>query len=180
MNPVKQAEVTLAKLAADIQEGRLHATRNFPQRWAGVELQPGDSGTAPPAGARCVVSPHAGELATLFGHLRDGFAGVIDFTNKHEFYARLAHAANDWHRRAAPLAGVGDLLRWVLQEARVVLGEIERGEFDAFLIAPNDLVISDVLRRLERGETLDEFEMAAYLAHRKAVDARQDESVEGE
>ena len=180
MNPFKHAELSLAKLSSDVQAGRLEVSRNSPSRWAGVELRAGEPGVTPPAGARYVISPYAAELATLFGHLRDAFAGLIDFSNKHEFYARLAHAANDWHSRVGPSAGVEDLLSWVLQEARVVLGEIERGEFDAFLIAPNDLVIADVLRRLERGETLDEFEMASYLAHRQVVDGQQDEKLPDE
>lgn len=166
MTAIDRAEEALGALEASVASGTFRADAQTYSRFADVKLIAGDrgAGAAPAAGAREVVTPYAALLGTLFVRLRDAFMGLIDHVSKDEFYARLGHVANDWHSRTLLGADSAELLRWVLQEARVILREIERGEFDGFLVAPGEMAVADVLRRLERGETLNEDEMAAYEA----------------
>jgi hypothetical protein len=167
MASVQQAEQALGRVEEAIAAGTIIPSESWYSRFADVRLVAGERpvGFTPSAGSREVITPHAALLSALFVQLRDAFDGLLDHVNKLEFYARLAHVANDWHSRTKIGTDPADLLRWVLQEARVILREIEQGEFDGLLIAPGDMVVADVLRRLERGESLGADEMAIYEAH---------------
>ena len=162
-----RVEQALNGIEAEIRNRAVVAAESWPTRFADVRLIASERplGSALSAGSRDVYSPHAALLSALFERLRDAFSGCLDHVTKIEFYARLGNVANDWHSRTTATADSAELLRWVLQEARVILREIEEGNFEGFVIAPGDMVVADVLRRLERGESLDEDEMALYESY---------------
>jgi len=64
-----------------------------------------------------ICTPHAASIAQLLNGIRDGFAPLIDATNKHIFYANLAHAAFDY-QQAHP-EGDSEQALWlaILEEA---------------------------------------------------------------
>lgn len=101
-----------------------------------------------------VATPHAGEAGWLLNRLRDIFseAGLIDSCTKIEFFARLANAALRYQKQAKKKETDTLLLAAMLAEAKIMLGEMERGKFPCFMAAPGG-VIADVKireRRMDR------------------------------
>jgi hypothetical protein len=79
---------------------------------------------------RYVVTPNAKPLSRLFYDLRDAFRELLDCSSKIEFYGRLAMAALNYQEglRGEP-EDTTELLNAVLQEAQVMLVQMEQGSF---------------------------------------------------
>ena len=77
-----------------------------------------------------VVTPFAGELSWLFDYLKEVCGDLLNYMNKHAFYGRLAHAANQYSASREPrLANPKDLCFAVLRETARMLDEVAEGGF---------------------------------------------------
>lgn len=177
MDSFAQAELSLIELDEAIASGTIRPTENWPDRWAGLRLVQGSRDRAAPisAGSRTVVSEHAALISALLTRIWAATRDLFDHVDKIEFFARLGNVANDWHTRSDPSANPADLLRWLTQEARVMVRERREGTFSGFVLAPGDMAVADIIRALERGEQVGEVEMELYLTHVRSHDVGGDD-----
>lgn len=177
MTVFEEARARLDRLNEMVESGECKAPPRA-REWGGADVVISSSPPTPgPVNAfypepRYVVTPYALGLSHLFERLRDIFSPLLDSASKIEFYGRLANVARDWHEQSnAAFAGERGLLRWVLWEARVILGELEHGEFDYLLLAPGGMIFSDAIRAAERDGYLGPDETATFLAYMDAKHA---------
>ena len=116
----------LEAIAARVGAGRIGSRKP----WGGADLVISATPSALPAEPtfypepRYVVTPHSRELSWLFESLGDAFSGVIDFQSKHEFYSRLADAAEHYQSETpAESRSARGVLLAVLREARALASE---------------------------------------------------------
>jgi hypothetical protein len=96
-----------------------------------------------------VTTAHAGEAGWLLNRLRDIFsdAGLIDSCSKIEFFGRLANAALRYQEQAKKKETDTLLLAAMLAEAKVMLGEMEKGKFECFMVVPGGVIVDDLMKR---------------------------------
>jgi hypothetical protein len=178
MTAFEEARTRLDRLIEAVESGAFKAPTHA-REWSGADVVITSSPPPPPAAnafypaPRYVVTPYSLNLSHLFVRLGNIFSPpLLDSASNIEFYGRLANVGRDWHERSA--AGSPDergLLKWVLWEARVILDELEHGEFDHLLVAPGGMIFSDALRAAERDGYLGADETSAFLAYMDAKHA---------
>jgi len=106
---------------------------------------------------RFVLTEFSKELSWLFFQLRDIFYkdNLIDFSNKEEFFGRLANAANRYIKRTGTeKIDAKNLLLAVIHEAYCVAEELFDGVFKTLLISSNNTIYDDLVDRIESKDYL--------------------------
>jgi hypothetical protein len=153
---------TVRQKLVDVQEEIRRGAFRFQQLdrnngWGGAGVIFSRERLAAPASAvkgfypetKYITTPHAGEAGWLLNRLRDIFseAGLIDSCTKIEFFGRLANAALRYQKQARRNETDTLLLAAMLAEAKVILGEMEKGKFACFMVAPGGVIVDDLLKR---------------------------------
>lgn len=121
---------------------------SLPHEWSGNDIVVTSfhaTDAAPVNQQLAVVTSAAREVAWLFDRLRDAFGSVIDDSCKQEFYARLARSINMHEMTVDREHKTNSLLRTGLDEAFVMLDEMQKGTFETLVDRQNmNLVIEQL------------------------------------
>ena len=82
------------------------------------------------AGRHVIVTSAAPQIAWLFGRLRDAFASLGDYGLESEHYLRLAGVAKAYELTSVREYKLNGILRAVMNEAEVILEEMQREEIE--------------------------------------------------